>query len=74
MTPLLGPGVAAESGAASAFILAVLLVGFLIAKEIVTSAIDPRSQVAAHILDVALAPLCLVFIATLVLGLLPSAR
>jgi hypothetical protein len=74
MTTLLEPGIAAEPGAAGAFITAVLLVGFLITKEIMISVVEHRSKAAASILDVALAPLCIVFIATFVLGLLPSAR
>ncbi len=74
MTTLLVPEIVAEPGAAGAFITAVLLVGFLIAKEIVISVAHRPNRVAAHILDVALAPLFVVFIATIALGLLPSAR
>jgi hypothetical protein len=73
MTTLLVPEIVAEPGAAGPFITAVLLVGFLIAKEIVISVVDPPNRVAAYILDVALAPLFVVFIATIVFGLLPSA-
>jgi hypothetical protein len=74
MTTLLDPGIVAEPGAAGAFITAVLLVGFLIAKEIVISVVDPPNRDAAYILDVALAPLFVVFIATIVFGLLPTGR
>jgi hypothetical protein len=73
MTTLLVPEIVAEPGAAGAFITAVLLVGFLIAKEIVISVVDPPNRVAAYILDVALAPLFVVFIATIAIGLLPLA-
>jgi hypothetical protein len=74
MTTLVIPGIVAEPGVAGAFITAVLLVGFLIAKEIVISVPDPPNQAAAYILDVALAPLFVMFIATIAFGLLPSAR
>jgi hypothetical protein len=74
MTTLLGPEIVAEPGAAGAFITTVLLVGFLIAKEIVISVADPPNRVAADILDVALAPLFVVFVATIAFGLLPSVR
>jgi hypothetical protein len=74
MTTLLDPGIAVESGTAGAFIIAVMLVGFLIVKEIVISVSDPPNRLAAYILDVTLAPLLVVFIATIVFGLLPTAR
>jgi hypothetical protein len=74
MTTLLVPEIVAEPGAVGAFITAVLLVGFLIAKEIVISVADPPNRVTAYILDVALAPLFVVFIATIAFGLLPAAR
>jgi hypothetical protein len=74
MTTLLVPEIVAEPGAAEAFITAVLLVGFMIAKEIVISVADPPNRVAVYILDVALAPLFVTFIATIAFGLLPSAR
>jgi hypothetical protein len=74
MTTLLAPEIVAEPGAAGALITALLLVGFLIAKEIVISVAHRRNRVAAHILDVALAPLFVVFIATIALSLLPSSR
>lgn len=74
MTTLLGPEIVAEPSAAGAFVTTVLLVSFLIAKEIVISVADPPNRLAADILDVALAPLFVVFIATIVLGLLPSVR
>jgi hypothetical protein len=73
MTTLLVPEIVAEPGAAEAFITAALLVGFLIAKEIVISVANPPNRVAAYILDVALAPLFVVFIATIAIGLLPLA-
>jgi hypothetical protein len=74
MTTLLVPEIVAEPGAAEAFITAALLVGFLIAKEIVISVANPPNRVAAYILDVALAPLFVVFIATFAFSLLLSAR
>ena len=74
MTTLLVPEIVVEPGAAGAFITAVLLVGLLIVKEIVISVADPSNRFAAYILDVALAPLFVVFIATIAFGLLPLAR
>jgi hypothetical protein len=74
MTTLQVPEVVAGPAAVGAFINAMLLVGFLIAKEIVISVADPPNRVAASILDVALAPLFVVFIATIAFGLLPLAR
>jgi hypothetical protein len=74
MTTLQVPSLVAESSTAAAFINALLLVGVLIAKEFMIAIVNPPNRVAARILDVALAPLLVVFIATIAFGLLPLAR
>jgi len=51
--------------------LAVLLVGLLIAKETTTSVPDPRGRLIGRVLDVALVPLALAFVFTVVARFLP---
>ena len=48
-----------------------LLVGVLIAKEILVSAVDPPNRPAGRILDVVLVPLAVVFVLGIVSGLWP---
>jgi hypothetical protein len=59
------------SAAAIGVVVAVLLVGLLVAKETMTSVPDPRGRLIGRVLDVALVPLALAFVFTVVARFLP---
>jgi len=58
-------------GAVIALVVVLLLIGFLIAKEIMSSVLDDRAPAVGRILNVGAIPLVLVFSFIIVTKLLP---
>jgi hypothetical protein len=58
-------------GAVIALIVVLLLIGFLISKEIMTSVLDDRAPGVSRVLNVGVIPLGLVFGAIIITKLLP---
>jgi hypothetical protein len=58
-------------GAAIALVVVLLLIGFLVAKEIMTSVLDDRARAASRALGVGVVPLLIVFAVIVATKLLP---
>jgi hypothetical protein len=58
-------------GAAIALLVVLLLIGFMVAKEIVTSASEARARSVGRVLNVGVAPLLIIFAVIIATKLVP---